>query len=127
MHKDEAARIIDAYVAAYNRFDVDGMLTHMAEDVVFRNVSGGRETARAEGVAELRALAEQGAALFSERRQAVTALHMDGDTAVADIAYSATLAVDLPGGPKAGDVLELSGRSEFVFRDGKIAALTDSS
>lgn len=38
-----------------------------------------------------------------------------------------SLASDLSSGMKAGNTLELTGRSEFEFRDGKIFRLTDYS
>ena len=37
------------------------------------------------------------------------------------------LAVDLPQGPKAGESLNLKGKSEFRFKDGLIIELTDYS
>jgi hypothetical protein len=45
---------IARYVAAYNRFDVDGMLALLTDDVRFENVSGGQVTASASGAVEFR-------------------------------------------------------------------------
>jgi hypothetical protein len=37
------------------------------------------------------------------------------------------LAVDMPGGPPAGSVLELVGESEFGFESGRICRIVDRS
>ena len=71
MTKAEQRDLIARYVAAYNRFDVDGMLALVADDVRFEDASGGRVTASAAGAAEFRALAERAAGLFREREQRV--------------------------------------------------------
>jgi hypothetical protein len=36
-------------------------------------------------------------------------------------------ACDIPNGPKAGDTINIKGKSEFVFKDGAIIKLTDIS
>jgi ketosteroid isomerase-like protein len=41
MDEAEQRDLIARYVAAYNRFDVDGMLALLTDDVRFENVSGG--------------------------------------------------------------------------------------
>lgn len=127
MTTDEMRRVIDRYIAAYNAFDVDGMLAVVHDDVEFRNVSGGETTAAASGKAALRELAEQSKGLFAERRQEISAFDAEHDRATVEIRYEAVLAVDLPNGMKAGDTLRLGGRSEFGFRDGLIDRITDYS
>ena len=46
-------------MAAYNAFDVEGMLATLAADVRFENWSGGRLTAASDGRDAFRVLAEQ--------------------------------------------------------------------
>lgn len=127
MKNTQPKDLIDTYIAAYNRFDVDGMLATLSPDVCFENYSGGELTASASGIAAFRQLAEKARSLFSEREQRITTLQLDGDTAIADIAYRGKLAADIPDGPAAGTVLELNGRSEFGFRDGLISRIVDRS
>jgi hypothetical protein len=43
------------------------------------------------------------------------------------IDFEGTLAIDLPNGMKAGEVIRTTGRTEFVFRDGLIQQITDIS
>jgi hypothetical protein len=121
MDEAEQRDLIARYVAAYNRLDVDGMLALLTDDVRFENVSGGQVTAAASGAAEFRALAERASALFSEREQRVTGVEFRGGVAVASIAYRGVLAVDVPGGPPAGSVLDLVGESEFGFEGGGLS------
>jgi ketosteroid isomerase-like protein len=69
MKTEDMERVVEAYLAAYNAFDVDSMAALLAPDVTFRNVSEGQVTHETIGLPAFRALAEQGAAMFSERRQ----------------------------------------------------------
>lgn len=119
--------LIHRYVAAYNAFDIDGMIALLAPDVCFENYSGGQLTAHASGIDEFRKLAEQSKSMFSEREQRVTKLTVSRESVVADIAYRGRLAVDIPNGPAADTVLDLKGQSEFSFDGAKIARIVDRS
>jgi hypothetical protein len=46
---------------------------------------------------------------------------------VASIHYEAELAADLPDGMKAGERMDFKGTSEFMFKDGLLCSITDSS
>ena len=127
MTKDEQKILIQSYIAAYNSFDIDGMVALVHPEVVFKNVAGGEVNAEAVGANQFRQMAIQSKALFSSRHQKATNFRFTGDTATIDIAYEGVLAIDLPNGMKAGEVLRLEGRSEFEFKDGKIYRITDFS
>lgn len=103
------------------------MLKNVHPQVEFKNISAGVVNASANGVAELRTLAQQSLPLFSERHQKIESLELQGSMAVATIAFRAVVAADLPNGLKKGQVLNLSGRSEFEFQDGAILKITDIS
>lgn len=126
---DNASRkaVIERYLAAYNAFDIDGMLALLTPDVRFENVAGGTVNAEASGIEAFRSLAEQGRRLFSAREQQLTDLVFDGDTACADIDWRGTFAVDVPDGPRAGTTVALQGRSEFTFAGEAIAKVVDRS
>ena len=125
---DSAKRtVIGQYIEAYNRFDVDGMLALLTPDVLFENVSDGQVTASSSGLVEFRRLAEQGAALFSERSQTVTALVFRPVSVLAIIAWRGVFAVDVPDGPTAGTAIELAGESEFEFVGERISRIVDRS
>ena len=127
MTSTDLMSLISDYLRAYNHFNVEGMLSLMHPDVVFKNVSGGNVNAVASGIDELRELANRARAMFSSRCQAITAFNSDGNSATAEIDFEGVLAVDLPNGMKAGETLRLKGRSEFEFRDGKLYRITDTS
>lgn len=119
--------LVAAYLAAYNAFDIEGMLGLVSDDVRFENHSGGALTAQASGRDALRALAEQSKALFAQREQRVTRWDIGDDAVSVAIDYTGRLARDIPGGPAAGTVIALKGASEFGFADGKIARIVDRS
>jgi hypothetical protein len=127
MDANEQAQVIRAYVAAYNAFDVDGMLALLAPGVRFENWSGGQLTAEASGIDEFRRLAEQAKTLFSQREQRITAVKEGANQVAVSIAYRGELAVDIPDGPRAGTVLELNGESEFSFDGRLISRIVDRS
>lgn len=127
MQASQRIQLINAYIAAYNAFDVDGMLKLLSPDVRFENWSGERLTAQASGIDEFRQLAEQARTMFSQREQRVTAVRESAGTVIVSIAYRGRLAVDVPDGPRAGTELALAGESEFTFADGLVAKIVDRS
>ena len=127
MSPTEMRSIIDHYIDAYNRMDIEAMLEGVHPHIEFRNISAGVVNASTSGVAELKAMAQQSLSLFSKRRQFIESFEAKGSRAVASITFRAVVASDLPNGLKEGQVLNLSGRSEFEFKDGVISKITDIS
>ena len=127
MSPNDIRALVDHYIDAYNRKSIDDMLMSVHPQVEFKNISAGVVNASTNGVAELRTLAQQSLSLFSERHQKIESFELQGSVAVATIAFRAVVAADLPNGLKKGQVLNLSGRSEFEFQDGAISKITDIS
>ena len=124
---DEHQVLIGRYLAAYNAFDVPGMLALLHPDIAFENRTQGQVTATASGRGEFRALAEHAATLFSTRRQTIQRYTPTATGATVDIDYEGVLAVDLGPDLAAGTTLRLAGRSIFDIREGSIARLVDES
>ncbi|MCA8832059.1 nuclear transport factor 2 family protein [Hymenobacter pini] len=120
-------QLVQDYIEAYNRFDVDGMLCHLHEEVVFRNISNGEVNLTLTGKEAFRQQAQQALQYFSQREQRVTDWQLDADTVEVLLEYSAVAAMDFPNGLKAGDTLHLQGKSVFEFQGGHIASITDIS
>src|ERR1700758_3536155 len=59
--------LIDRYIDAYNRIDVDAMLATMHSEVIFENYTAGVLSVRTISAQELRHLAESSRYLFSAR------------------------------------------------------------
>ncbi|MFH1137633.1 MAG: nuclear transport factor 2 family protein [Pseudomonadota bacterium] len=127
MIEDEKRGLVERFLAAYNAFDLDGMMALTHPDIEFRNISGGKVTAAALGAEEFRRLAEQSLGLFASRRQSILTYRGKDEQAFLEIAFEAVPARDLPNGMKAGETIRLNGVSEFTFRDGKILRLVDIS
>jgi ketosteroid isomerase-like protein len=127
MSTDAARQLIDRYLAAYNTCDIPAMLALFDADCVFRNVSAGEVTVVAHGIDELRALAEQGAALFRHRQQTIREYAADGERVTLLIDFVGELTAELSPELRAGDTLRRSGRSIFTLRSGRIVELTDES
>ncbi|HEX2936463.1 MAG TPA: nuclear transport factor 2 family protein [Bacteroidales bacterium] len=127
MNTTKYQQIVVDYINAYNSFDIDNMLKDMHENIRFENISNGEVTLFVTGVKELRKQALLGVDYFNERMQRITHLQCKDNQVEIDVDYSAVLAVDSPNGYKAGDKLELKGKSLFTFEDCKIIALKDFS
>lgn len=120
-------KLIAQYIAAYNRFDVDGMCACLHPDIHFENWSGGQLTLTLDGMEAFRAQAHAACAYFSKREQTILQFMAKQDRVLLEIGYKATLAVDFPNGMKAGETLQLQGKSEFGLRNGLIIILRDES
>ena len=118
-------KLIGRYLAAYNSFDIEGILALLAPHIRFENYSGDELTASTNGIDEFRQLAEKSKFLFSEREQRLTDLKISVNSATATIAYRGKLAVDVPNGPAAGTVINLQGTSEFFFVGDKFSQIID--
>ena len=119
--------LIRAYIAAYNAMNVPGMVDLLHEVIVFENVSNTTGTTTTSGKAAFEALARQSVGLFRLRQQTIRSITMGDRTAAVEIDYNAILAVDIPGGAKAGETLTLRGVTIFAFSEGKIARISDYS
>jgi len=127
MKEDDYRKIIENYVDAYNHFDVDRMLADIDEEARFENISEGEVTLTTEGKEALREQAGEAAEVFSEREQVISNFQFHGQEVEVDVDFSATLAIDFSEDLKAGDRIEMKGKSVFTFRDDKIIELKDIS
>ena len=127
MEENALKTVVEAYVRAYNQFDIEGMLERLHEDILFENISYGIVTTSTKGIEAFKEQAETAKGFFKERKQTIVNLRISGEVAEADVTYSATLARDLPDGLDAGETINLSGKSVFKFRDDKIIHIQDIS
>ena len=118
---------IDAYMTAYNALDLPGMLACLADDVHFRNLSGGKLTAETTGKQAFEELARIGIKIVASRRQMALHAITVADTTLVEIAYCAVVASHPPSGWTAGERIELVGASLFRLDGGKIVQLIDRS
>jgi ketosteroid isomerase-like protein len=127
MNSTEPKQLVEAYLEAYNRFDVDGMLAPLHEAVVFQNIAGGEVNLTTTGKESFRQQAEQATQYFSQREQRVTNWQVDGGRVEVAIDYTAVAAIEFPNGLKPGDPLHLLGKSVFQIENGQIISIQDVS
>jgi len=119
--------IVRNYVEAYNNFDVDNMVINFDENVVFENVQNNETNMSLKGIAAFKEQAEQAKAYFKTRKQRIKSITHAAQQVEIEIDYCAVLAIDLPNGLKAGEAINLSGRSVFLFESDKVIKLMDIS
>lgn len=127
MENEKAQEIIENYVRAYNHFDTEGMLKDLHEEVIFQNISGGEVNITTSGKEAFKKQAEEAKQYFKEREQIIKRLLFNGEQTEAEIDYKGVFATDLPGGLKAGEAINLQGKSVFKFRNNKIIEITEIS
>ena len=120
-------QIVLAYIEAYNRFDVDGMVADLHDEVVFRNIANGKVNLTTTGKESFRQQAEQAKHYFSEREQRVTDWQVAGNRVEVLIDYIGVAAVEFPNGLKPGGTLQMQGKSVFHLEGGKIFSIEDIS
>lgn len=118
---------IENYLQSYNDFNVPGMLTDLDKDLVFENYSGDELTHVIAGLEAFEQQAIEAKSYFTTRKQVITSWDFEGDQVRINVDYHAILAIDFPNGMKAGDTLDLKGRSVFTFDKGKILKIEDRS
>lgn len=119
--------IIRDYITACNNSDVAGMIKHLSDNIVFRNVSNGETTLETSGKKAFKAQAEQATKLFKSRKQTIEDIQIKSNVADVTINYQEIFAQDLPNGLKADNPLHLQSRSIFTFAGDKIVKLRDKS
>lgn len=127
MKKENMKKIVDEYIKAYNEFNVDEMLRNIHEEVVFKNIANEEVNLELNGKNELKKQAEMAVTLFEERKMEVTAQKIEGNVLENKINFIGILAIDMPDGPKKGEMIELKGKSLFKFKDNKIILIEDIS
>jgi len=127
MEKDIRQQKITDYIYAYNHLDVPGMLAVLHPEIEFKHIPDGEVTMSTKGLDEFRSLAENVLPYFSERTQTITNILVNDQQVEVMIDYMAIFANDMPSGEKAGDKLELKGKSVFRFKDDLINVIEDIS
>jgi hypothetical protein len=124
---EKREQLIQAYIDAYNNFDIEGMMAGLKNSMEFKNISNGVTDLHLQGLEAFKQQAIQAVAFFNQRKQTVTAYRHEAAQTEVAIDYQAIVAADLPNGLKQGDLLQLSGTSVFTFDGGKISGITDIS
>lgn len=119
--------IIDQYIKAYNEFDIDGMLKNVHPDVEFKNIAGGEINVHIQGLDNLKKQAKDSTKLLKKREMHITEQKINGDSVENKIDFKAVLNVDIPDGPKAGELVKFKGESRFKFKGDKIISIEDIS
>ncbi|VEP14365.1 conserved hypothetical protein [Hyella patelloides LEGE 07179] len=127
MTKEEKLKLIKQYLAAYNTFDIDGMISLLHPSIEFKNISNNKINCHTKGVDEFRVIAEQSKVLFKSRQQIIKNFDVHNEQVSVEIFFEGVAAKDLSNEIKSGDKISFDGRSEFSFKDSKICQITDIS
>ena len=106
--------LLEAFAAAWNRHDVDALMSMMTDDGVFEASAGNSVNGeRHEGQRAVRAAYEAVFAHYPDARWADARHFVNGNRGVSEWTFTGTL--------NDGRRVEVNGCDLFVFRNGKIA------
>ena len=125
LEKKEIKRIIDQYITAYDKFDVETILLNVHEDVEFKNIANGEVNMRLKGITALKNQAEQVVNLFKKREMKIIEHVIKGSIVKNKIQFKGVFATDVPDGSKKGEQVELEGKSIFQFEKGNLILIGD--
>lgn len=120
--------LIKKYIAAYNDFDIEGMVEVLDSNVHFQNIVEGEVNLSLLGKTAFKEQAIQAAAIFESRKQTILAINeLDDGLIEIKIAYTGKVAIGMPNGLQAGQEIAMEGKSIFGFSRDKIVLIKDIS
>lgn len=119
--------IIQTYLEAYNRKDVECLLDCVSDDVVFENVSNAGQSAKLVGKEAFAELARQAVTMFTSRKQTVRTAVVDGENVALEVDWVGVPAVDLGQKMKAGEEVIMRGASFITISEGRLTRIVDIS
>lgn len=125
MSPSEIKSVVQAYVDAFNRKDVPGMLQFVHPDITFSSDIGGARMCDIHGIDDFANVVFLTTEVFEDRHEQCLSFDVDGHTAHASMLLRGVLAKDLPNGLKAGQRVSCASRTEFDFLDGAIVGIKE--
>tara|TARA_R110001632_G_scaffold101470_2_gene209125 strand:- start:1433 stop:1810 length:378 start_codon:yes stop_codon:yes gene_type:complete len=125
MKKQE--ELINMYVNGYNAFNMKKMLLPLHSKIVFENYVKNELKMKLEGIKSFKKQSLKGIDMFSKRKQEILKIDHEEGQATVIVNYSATLKVDVGDKMKKGQVMNMSGKSIFTFKDDRILKIEDYS
>ena len=125
MKEKRMKRIIDEYINAFNKFDVANMVKDLHEDMEFKNITNGEVNAQLKGKSAFENQLKQGDNLFKKREMKIIDQKCENDIIENNVDFKGVLALDIPDGPKAGELIKIKNKSVFHFKNGKIILIED--
>jgi uncharacterized protein (TIGR02246 family) len=112
--EQDLEKLLEAFADAWNRHDVEALVSMMTEDGIFEPSAGSDVNGeRHEGLRSVRAAYEAVFAQYPDARWANARHFVKGDRGVSEWTFTGTLS--------DGRRVEVNGCDLFVFRNGKIA------
>jgi len=117
--------MLEGYVHAFNAFDVEGMIAFLHADARSITIVDGEVTSSIDGVEDVRSHELTESARCSSRKKTIMEFYERGERVVLELSYSCVLAVDQPGGLRAGDTVTLEGIAEVAFIEDRISEVAE--
>ena len=119
--------IINNYFDGYNNFDIKKMCKDVDHSIRFENIEEGRMDILILGLPSFTQQAEKVTTYFVSRKITIISFNHTDEQTEAEVVFKALLAKDISNKFKAGDELNLTGKSIFTFSGNKIKMIRDIS
>ncbi|MGZ7134298.1 MAG: nuclear transport factor 2 family protein, partial [Methanobacterium sp.] len=111
-------KIVDQYYKSYNKFNIDGMIKNIHEDMVFKNIVNGEVNFELKGKEAFKNQIEEAFALFKNRKMKIVEQKFGDDIVENKIDFKGVLAVDIPDQFKKYDLIKVQSKVIFKFKNG---------
>lgn len=125
MKEKRMKRIIDEYIRAYNNMDMENMIKNIHENVEFKNITNGEVNLKLNGIESFKNQIKQAFNLFEKRKMKIIEQKCGNNVVENTVDFTGILALDIPEGPKSGELIKLKSKSVFQFDKGKIISIED--
>lgn len=119
--------LINIYVKGFNDFNMKKMLLPLHSKIVFENHVKDELTMKLEGVKAFKKQAQKGFDTVSKRRREILSIEHKEEYSETITSYTATMKVDIGEQMKKGEVITLTWKSKFFFKDDRISRIEDYS
>ncbi len=120
-------RIVDQYIDSYNRFNIDGMIKNLHQDMTFKNIAADEVTLKLEGKNAFKNQIEQAFNLFEKREMKILEQKIGEDMVENKVDFKGVLAVNIPDGPNKNELIKIQYTTIFRFKNGKVISIEDIS
>lgn len=122
MSKEENIRVLNDWIAAHRKRDIDKMLTFAADDITVHS-SAGKDMPPARGKEEARVHWQAVYNIFPDMKMDIVAVTADEDRVVAEISHGGTMQGKIGDKEPTGKSYRVQAAFRFDFSNGKINSI----
>ena len=117
--------IVQKYINAYNKFDIDGMISLMHIDCTFEMIHDNKITLKTYGKSDFRQLCILSKNNYKYRKQIIESFKEENNKVEVNLYFKATLAIDIPDLGKKDEKISFETKTIFELKNNAIYKITN--